>query len=205
MDTDVIILAGGKGRRLGREKAKVELDGASLLERAIKRLAPLSNEVVIVKAPKQILPPLNIPDQQLVIVTDVLPEKGPLIGIYSGLKASRASKSFVVACDMPFVNLDIARYLISKSAGYEITIPASDGYIEPLHAVYSKDCLEKAKSMIESGIFNISYLVNNSKVKHVNKSEMDHLDTNRLTYFNINTADDYNKAKALCNVLTKPC
>src|SRR5689334_13502332 len=95
-----IILAGGKSTRLGRDKASELLLGVSMLQRVVSRVEALASEVVIVRAAGQTLAALtaSVPVR---VVEDALAEKGPLGGIYSGLRAIDMPLAITVACDMP--------------------------------------------------------------------------------------------------------
>jgi len=103
-----IILAGGRGRRLGQHKPSTKLAGMSLIEWVIQSLDPLKTEIIVVNAS-----PHDIPTPSVRTVYDVIPGKGPLVGIYSGLKASEGPASLVVACDMPFLNSSLLYYMFT--------------------------------------------------------------------------------------------
>jgi len=96
-----IVLAGGKGLRLGQDKALEIIGNRSLLERVISYLNFFNSDIIIVTAPNQSYPQLG-GYPKLRVVTDIYPGKGPLGGIYTGLKASDSFYNLVVACDMPF-------------------------------------------------------------------------------------------------------
>ena len=119
MIANSIVLAGGKGLRLGRDKALVELDGENLLQRVISRLSFLNSDIILIVAEKQ--HPLEIAGYpKLKVVTDIYPGKGPLVGIYSGLLSSDSAYNLVVACDMPFLNKHLIGYMLDVSAGDEL-------------------------------------------------------------------------------------
>ena len=104
-----IILAGGKNLRLGRNKPLETIGGKSLLEWVIERVRPLSTQTLIVTSKGQPeLPAIR----EVEVLEDIYPGKGPLVGIYTGLSASKSSPSIVVACDMPFLNIELLRHMI---------------------------------------------------------------------------------------------
>ena len=198
MSISSIVLAGGKGLRLGRYKALVELSGESLLQRVVSKLSFLNSEIIIVIAEGQ-QPPQVTGYQKLRIVTDAYPGKNPLVGIYSGLLSSESPYNIVVACDMPFLNQHLLGYMLHISAGFDITIPRLGNMFEPLHAVYSKRCLKIVEKLLGEGSFKIDRLLNLVRVRYVDVEEIDSFDPEHLSFFNINTKEDLKTAERLIN------
>jgi molybdopterin-guanine dinucleotide biosynthesis protein A len=191
-----IVLAGGKGLRLGRYKALVELDGESLVQRVVSKLSFLNSEIIIVIAQGQ-QPPRVTGYLKLRIVTDAYPGKGPLVGIYTGLLSSDSSYNLAVACDMPLLNQNLLSYMLQVSAGFDVTIPRLGNMVEPLHAVYSKNCLKVIEKLISQGSFKIDRLLNLVKVRYIETEEINSFDPKHLSFFNINTEDDLRMAEGL--------
>jgi len=189
-----IVLAGGKSLRLGREKAAEEIGGQSLIQRVIDRLAPLGTDIIVVVAHAD---QLFLPDSRAKIVSDVYPARGALCGIYSGLKAATSSHSLVVACDMPFLNIDLLRYLTELSPAFDAVIPRLGGMPEPLHAVYSKSCLDPMEAVLRGGRLKITDFLPTVRVRYVDEAEVEKFDPQRLSFFNINSEADLERAKAL--------
>lgn len=191
-----IILAGGRSKRLGQDKTALEICGESLIERVIGTVAPLSSEVLLVLRPGQESPPL--PHQyQVRTVVDLYPNRGSLGGLYSGLVAAHSFYSLVIACDMPFLSLPLLRYMIRLSPDFDIVIPRVKGYLEPLHAIYSKNCLDPIKGLLERGDLKIIDFFDTVRVKYVEEEEVDEFDPEHLSFFNINTEGDLAEAKRL--------
>jgi len=189
-----IVLAGGKSLRLGRDKALEEIGGQSLIERVIARLNPLDTEIILATAQSNLS---LLPDLGVKTVVDVYPGKGALGGIYSGLKASPSFHSLVVACDMPFLNIALLRYLIELCPAFDVVIPKVDEKMEPLHAVYSKNCLVPIEAMLRLDRLKISDLLNAVKVRYVEDAEVEKFDPERLSFFNINSKADLERARSL--------
>ncbi len=198
MGISSIVLAGGKGLRLGHYKALVELDGENLVQRVVSKLSFLNSDIIIVLAEGQ-QPPQVTGYPKLRIVTDAYPGKGPLVGIYSGLLSSESYYNLVVACDMPFLNQRLLGYMLQISAGYDVTIPRLGNMVEPLHAVYSKKCLEVIEKMIGEDSFKIDRLLGLVRVRYVETDKIDSFDPEHLSFFNINTEDDLKIAEGLIN------
>ncbi len=196
LTTSCIILAGGKGLRLGKDKVLEIFGNKFLLEQVISRISPLCNDIILVIAAQQTIPQLT-GYQKLKIVTDVLPNKGPLGGIYTGLAASDSLYNLVVAGDMPFLNQNLLRYLLQLANDFDLVVPRVDKLVEPLHAVYSKKCLPTIKNMIEHGRLSVSVLLGMVKVRYVGAEEIDRFDPGHLSFFNINTRADLERAREL--------
>ena len=196
MDISCIVLAGGKGLRLGRDKVKVTVRNRSLLEWVISRLACFDADIVVVTAREEPLPQ-SIQYPKLRVVSDVYPGKGSLGGIYTGLAASGSFHNLVVACDMPFLNRDLLRYLIQVSADYDVVIPRLGNWVEPLHAVYSKGCLAPIENLFKQGELQIFKFFPQVKVRYVEAEEIDRFDPEHLSFFNVNTEANLKKAREL--------
>lgn len=192
----LIILGGGRGKRLGQEKVTLVLNGEPLLQRIIGRLERLDEEIILVLAEDQSVPDLpNTP--AIRTATDLHSGKGPLIGIYSGLNASRDDYSLVVACDMPFLNIDLLRYMRESAPGFDVVIPRIGSNMEPLHAVYSKGCLEVIKGMITEGDLKVANLLKSSRVRYIELKEINSFDPDHMSLFNINTRADLEMAERI--------
>lgn len=119
------------------------------------------------------------------------------MGIYSGLKLSQDPHNVVVACDMPFLNVNLLRYMMGLTAGFDVVIPRIGGLVEPLHAVYSRNCLAVMGRMLDEGNFKISNLLEMVKVRYVEESEIHSFDPQHLSLFNINTPADVERAQQI--------
>lgn len=186
------MLAGGKSLRLGRNKAIEEIGGERLIQRVIERLRLLGDDIIVVTSSTN-----QLPDLGLRRVVDIYPGKGALGGIYSGLKESASFHSLVVACDMPFLNVALLRYLIELSPGFDVVIPRVGRLVEPLHAVYSKNCLAPIQAMLKKNNLKIDGLFDRVKVRYVEEAEIERFDPQRLSFFNINSEADLEHARSL--------
>jgi molybdopterin-guanine dinucleotide biosynthesis protein A len=187
-----IILAGGEGKRLGNDKAFLTIGSQVLIEGIVEKMAQIGDEVIIVTDFPQKYRYLEV-----WLVGDVYPGKGALGGIYSGLKAAHSHHSLVVACDMPFLDLRLLRYMILLSPGQDVVIPRIGGLTEPLHAIYSKGCLQPIERVLTSGGRRIIDFFPEVRVRYVEEQEVKLLDPQCLSFFNINTPADLEKARGL--------
>jgi len=197
LDTSGIILAGGKGLRLGRRDKTTEIiNHRRLLERVAATINFLEQLIIVISDSKKTLPELKgIPAPK--VVTDVYPGKGPLGGIYSGIRASGSQFNLIVGCDMPFLNQGLLRYLLEVADGYDaVTIRHGDN-VEPLHAVYARSCLEPIGMMLEKDNLCIYELFETINVRYVEAREIERFDPEHLSLFNINNFRDLELARKI--------
>jgi len=196
LDISCIVLAGGKGLRLGQDKALEIIGNRSLLERVVFHLSFFNSDILVVTALKQSYPQLG-GYPKLKVVTDIYLDKGPLGGIYTGLKASNSFYNLVVACDMPFLNQDLLHYMVQISAGFDLVVPRLGDMVEPLHAVYSKGCLTPIESLLKQGNLGVRQLFTLVRVRYVDAEEINRFDPEHLSFFNINSQADLEKARVI--------
>ena len=196
MDISGIILAGGKSVRFGHDKVLERIGNTSLLEQVISHIEPISKEIIIVTAKGRTFARLAS-RPKIKIASDIFPGQGSLGGIYTGLVKSESFYNLVVAADMPFLNRQLLRYMIEVTDGYDFILPRVDKWYEPLHAIYSKNCIDPIKSILEEGKKVIVELFKYVKVKFIEAEEIDRFDPNHLSFFNINTREDLEKAKKI--------
>ena len=194
-----MVLAGGGGLRLGREKALENLGERSLLEWVLLQLDFLDSDILLITA-RELSYPWFEGYPRLKVVSDIYPGKGPLGGIYTGLELSDSFYNVVVACDMPFLNRALLGYMASVSAGSDLVVPRFKGLVEPLHAVYSKACLAPIERLLEQGILGIRELFRLVRVRYVEAEEIDWFDSEHLSFFNVNTRSDLARARDLLRV-----
>ena len=194
MKVTAIILAGGRNQRLGRSKALESVGGMSIIERVVEQLEPLTSQILIVTSREQFD---FLVACKAEILADIYPGKGPLGGLYTGLLASRSPCSVVVACDMPFLNQALLGYMMRNSSGFDLVVPRLNNMVEPLHAVYSKDCLATIEHLLELGKLSVLELLPLVNISYVEAEEINRFDPEHLSFFNVNTEDDLEKARKL--------
>lgn len=188
----VIVLAGGLSRRLGADKAFLEMDGQSLIQRIVTKMSSLSGDVVVVTNSADKFSHLGTR-----LIKDVYPGKGALGGIYSGLLAAQNEHSVVVACDMPLLDLDLLRYMILLAHDQDVVIPRVDGFLEPLHTVYSRRCLEPINELLAQGGLKILDFFPKVRVRYVEEEEVNIFDPEHLSFWNVNTPADWERLQDL--------
>jgi molybdopterin-guanine dinucleotide biosynthesis protein A len=187
-----IILSGGNNRRMLHNKAFLQMGQKSIIEREIEVLSTLFSRIIVVTNT-----PENHEHLRVSLVSDVVPGKGPLGGIYSGLMASKDKYNFVVSCDLPFLNAGLISYMIELTEGHDIVVPRLNGLVEPLHAIYSKHCLIPIKRQLDRNELKIQSFFDEVKVRYIRESEIKKYDPKGITFFNVNTEENLEKARLM--------
>jgi molybdopterin-guanine dinucleotide biosynthesis protein A len=185
-----VILAGGKSSRIGRNKALLDFGGEPLIGRIHRILKQGFQHVLISANDEDTYKFLGAP-----VIPDIFPGGGSLAGIHSGLLTCPSPHCFFVACDMPFINIELVRYLHRLIDTYAVVIPVSDQGYEPLHAFYSRQCLSHIQNQLEHGNLKIIDFFPLVKLREIKRDELRLYDPEELSYFNINTTDKYEHAK----------
>jgi molybdopterin-guanine dinucleotide biosynthesis protein A len=187
-----LILAGGKSKRMGQEKALLPLGNKTLIQRVADALGCVCDPVIIVTNT-----PSNYSFLGLEMVADLIVGHGALSGIHAGLFFSPTPRAFVIGCDMPLVNPTLVRLLVEQKAKWDVVVPRMGEFLEPLHAVYSKRCLPTMEQFLLSGGRRILDLYPKLKVLEVSEAELRKVDPELLSFFNVNTPEDLSEVEAL--------
>ncbi|MEM2122234.1 MAG: molybdenum cofactor guanylyltransferase [Candidatus Bathyarchaeia archaeon] len=204
---DGIILAGGGNTRIGYNKALLLIDGATIIERIISAIEPMVETIIIVLKKQDFGSAKFLENYEgIKIVLDDPQFKNPLIGIYTGLIHSNSDYSLILPCDMPFASPRVLKYLLDTCHGFDLTIPRwSNGYLEPLCAVYRKNSiLPLISNLKDVGSHPIRHVITRlSKVRYVPVDDLRRFDEDLLTFYNINTFQEYEEALKISRGLRK--
>ncbi|MEA3485827.1 MAG: molybdenum cofactor guanylyltransferase [Candidatus Aerophobetes bacterium] len=177
-----IILAGGKSRRMKKDKALLEIGKKQVIKLIVEKLKIVFDNVLIIGNSS-----LDYRFLGVRAAEDIVSGKGPLGGIYTGLSASQSEYNFICGCDMPFLNVDLLRFIISEIDDNDIIIPVIKGFVEPLHAIYSKRCLPAIKSHIEAEDLKVKNFFPKVKCKCLPEDKIKKYDPHLLSFSNLNT------------------
>ena len=187
-----IILAGGASSRYGKNKAFLEFDGIPLIEHIAEKMKGIFQEVILVANEKERFAHLGLP-----VVEDFKRGLGPLGGIYTGLLAISNEAGFFVACDMPFIDEGLIRYMTDIRDNHWAVVPSVGDEIEPLHAIYSISCLGAIKNLIDSEIYQVRRFYEKIHVRYVQEDKIRQFVSPKRAFLNINTPDEYDKFQSL--------
>ncbi len=191
-----IVLAGGKSVRLKPNKLYETIGDLPLLQRVVSVLYSFHSDIIIVVNDKKFFTPL-FDQPRLRFVTDIYPDRGVLGGLYTGLIRSNSFHNFVVASDMPFLNRELLRYMMQRADGFDVVVPRRGTMLEPLHAIYSKNCIAPIKVLLRRNEMRVRCFFPEVRVRYVEECEIDQIDPKGLSFFNINTEADLAKAREL--------
>jgi len=202
MDRSAIILAGGKSRRFGADKALVKLSDKPLILHVLEKIEAYVDEVIVcIRSDNQkTLYSQILPAEIKIVVDPINLPQCPLTGILTGLTNAQGKYSVLLPCDTPFISGELIELLFDVSLGVNAVIPRwPNGYIEPLQSVYrTKPSLKAAEEAFKRGEHKIRSMISFLKrVRYLSTLIMEELNIDLLTFFNINTPLDLKKAEAL--------
>jgi molybdenum cofactor guanylyltransferase len=188
-----VILAGGHGSRLGGvNKALLEVGGDRIVDRALRAVRPLVEDVTLV-VNDDALASLNLP-----LFQDPEPHAGVLPALLTGLMASPADLCLVIACDMPFISSPLAAYLFDVCENREVCMPHTDGRPEPMFAVYRRDpCIRAINETLARGQMRMIAFLDELRVADIDESVLREHDPELLSFFNVNEPSDLARAQEI--------
>ena len=178
------VMAGGKSRRMGQDKAWLELEGRPIVQRVIDVLREVADEVLIVANDPRYA------ELGLRVVPDRFPEGGALGGIATGVGAAQHDLVLVAACDMPFLRADLWRLLIERAEGADAAVPKVGGQYETLHAAYRKACLGPMERALATGKMRVISFFDEVRVREVGEADLRALDPGLRALTNVNTPEE---------------
>ena len=188
-----VVLAGGRATRLGgANKALLEVGGKRIIDRVLSALRPLTDQIVLVGhlAEGQVFPDVQV-------VPDDHPGAGSMPALFTGLQASRHEVALVVGCDMPFLSTPLLRHIVEMSQGFDLAVPRIGPHLEALHAAYHRSCLPAIEDYLRRQDLKIIDFYPSVRTREVSEIELRAFDPYLRSFFNINTAEDLETARAL--------
>jgi molybdopterin-guanine dinucleotide biosynthesis protein A len=182
------ILSGGRNTRMeGRNKAFLDVDGRTILDRLIETLAPLFPEIMLVTRQPELYA-----GRAIRIVEDIFQARASLTGLHAALTHAQAPWVFVCPCDAPFIQPALVRLLLdSISPQVDAVVPRIDDYYEPLCAVYSKSCLAPITAQLEREEFQIKGFFRHIRIQTIGAAQLKGVDPQLRSFLNVNTPEAY--------------
>lgn len=169
-------------------KGLIEISGQKVVERHIRIFRSLGILPYISTNTPEVYEFTGVP-----LIADSVKSAGPMSGIVSTFAATGADELLVTACDMPFIKSEMIEYIISHREG-EATVPAPSGVPEPLLAVYERSALEIMLRCIDEGRTSMRDMLKLIDTRLIDDKDLKNIDPEGLSFVNINTPDDYNRA-----------
>ncbi|MDE0636264.1 MAG: molybdenum cofactor guanylyltransferase [Candidatus Poribacteria bacterium] len=198
-----VILAGGKSRRMGENKALLRLGNRTIIGHVIQRIQPITDELLLIT---------NSPDEYthlgIAMHKDIIPNAGALGGIHAGLSYASHETVLCVGCDNPFLVPNLLSYLVSALGKYDAVMPWTDKessaknagaqiILQTLCAVYSKRCLPIIEQMLNESDLRVHALQERANVFALAPEIWKTYDAEGFSFFNVNTPEDFEKAQTM--------
>ena len=191
----IAVQAGGKSSRMGEDKALIRLAGIPLIERVLGRIDGLADEILITTNRPETLTHLN-----LRMSPDEIPGAGALHGLKTALSAAQGEVVLVLSCDIPFVSRELLEHLLNRAHEADVIVPKHRDKYEPLQAVYNRArCLPAVEAALETNERRMVSFFPKVHILPVEEPVLSELDPSRLSFFNINTPADLERAERLLN------
>ena len=175
---------------MGRDKSFVALAGKPLIEHLMARVAGLAEMILITNRPD------DYTHLGLSMHSDVIPENGPLGGIYSAIHHSQSEWVFALACDMPFVSTDLLRHMIGlRDEATDVIVPRVEKYPQGLHALYRRTCLDPIRAKIDADRLKVIGFYGDVRVRYLDEPDYAEFDPSGDAFFNVNTPEDLELAR----------
>jgi molybdenum cofactor guanylyltransferase len=194
-----VILAGGMNTRFsGQDKAFLSVGGKRIIDHLYNIFNALFEDIIIVTND-----PYKYLEWNISIVTDLLPVRSSLTGIHAGLFYTLNPFAFFAACDTPFLKKELVETIINNiEQRVDVVIPETPAGLEPLCAVYSKECLKPIEQHIIQKKLKIQQLFRKRCVKKIPEKILREKDPDLISFFNINTPEDLDKAGKMIEITT---
>jgi molybdopterin-guanine dinucleotide biosynthesis protein A len=185
-----LVLCGGASRRMGRDKALLELDGRPLVLRVAERLSRVAHPVLLAPGTAGRLGDLGYPE-----VADALPGRGPLGGLVAGLEASPHELTAVAGVDLPFASPEVLAFLASLHRGEDAVVPVTASGPQPLHAVFARSALPALRGALEEGRLALRDALAGLRIREVGEGEWRVVDPDGTFALNLNTSEDLERVR----------
>jgi molybdopterin-guanine dinucleotide biosynthesis protein A len=184
------ILAGGKSRRMGRDKATLQVGGKTLVKRVYDEAKDIFEEVFIISNRHRSMAGIDAP-----ILKDIIPIQSPIVGLVSALLYSRNPYVFILACDLPFISQRSMEFILSEAQGEDLIIPRTTGGYEPLYALYNKSCIPSLFRLIERNKLKVTDVFPYITMKVLPGEHHCFMNRGHSVFINVNAMDDLARLK----------
>jgi molybdopterin-guanine dinucleotide biosynthesis protein A len=177
---------------MGRDKAHLPWGAATLIEHVVEMVRPVTSELLVVVNDARRFDGLDAR-----VVEDLVPDAHALGGLYTGLTLATYERCFVCACDHPFLNPPLVRFLCEQLDGFDLAIPKTDRGLQPLHAAYARSALPAINAQLRQGCWNLRALVPTLRARIIEPEQWRPFDQDGRSFLNLNTQADYATARQL--------
>ena len=193
----VVIQAGGQSSRMGEDKALKPFLGQPLIQRVMDRVFPIADELIVTTNHHE-----DYAFLQARLVSDLIPDRGALGGLYTAIASATNPFVAVIACDMPFASPKLIEGMTTLMVQHEadVVIAKSDGGYEPLHALYRREtCLPAIEAAVHADKWKVIAWFPQVKVYELTAEELNSLNPDGLAFWNVNTPEEFAEAERIAN------
>lgn len=184
-----IILAGGKSRRMGLDKQVLTINNKRIIDTLIEKLEKIFTEIIIVTNK-----PASFANYPQKIVKDEVKDGGPLAGIHVGLKHSSSLYNYIIACDMPYINIDYIEYMKklidSSPSKKDGVVTRFREHIEPFNGFYSKELVDKIEMNLMNKKRSIHTILEDADILYVSEKKAREFSLHWEMFINLNSLED---------------
>jgi molybdopterin-guanine dinucleotide biosynthesis protein A len=181
------ILAGGRARRFGGiDKSALIVGGRRIIDRQIEVLRSFTADVVVIGHPPERFAGLPVG-----VARDLVPEAGPLGGLYTALRLARTPLVLVLACDLPFVTARMLGHFVASIGDADVCLARDDRGLHALSACYAARCAPRLEERLRAGRYKVADAIDGLTRVEIAGATLGALDPTGLALTNVNTAADY--------------
>ncbi len=201
------VLAGGDSRRFGTDKALVPLPGGTtpMLGAIVQSLLDVTTDVTIIAPENRTYAQFGVP-----VVSEAVPGQGPLGGLEMALSRAAHDRCIAVACDLPFLNLELLRWMAQLDFSEDALVPmvsaadssesaGSTPRPQPLHAIYRRSCLDPVRNLLSSGERRLGRLLDLIHVRYLHEADIRRIDPRLSSFLNINSMEEWGRVRRRLN------
>ena len=196
-----VVLAGGRSRRFGRDKALASVGGMPLGSWSVRALEGAGLAVGVVSADERVGKALGVPSR-----ADLQPGLGPLGGLWTALEWARERGDdgvFLLACDMPLVTEGLVRLVLDQLEGASAVAPFGPHGVEPLCALYRLRCAPAVEKRAASGDRSLHGVLSAVDAAPVDRSLLAGIVDPKTCFLNVNTVADVARAEEILSALAE--
>ena len=182
----LIVLAGGKSSRMGKNKALLPFGTRTGIERILDELKPLCSRPILVTNEPELYQQIEAE-----LVQDNYPGMGPLAGLEAGLSVTKEDWNLLVACDMPFVSRSLAEELLVRAGEKDCIVPMIEGRTHPLFALYNKSILPTVQAKLKGNTLRMMAVLESCDTLYVKEEDLARVENLEDALFNMNVPGDY--------------
>ncbi len=184
-----IILAGGKSSRMGFDKQFIKIGDTTITEHIIKELKPLFKEIIVVTKSCKFYE-----NSKVITVEDIYKGLGPMAGIHAGLIKSSSEYNYVIACDMPFINIEYIKYMMERikenKGRLDLVMTKTKEMVETLNAFYNKSLIPIIEDMIKEDKKSLHDLLDITNVLYIEEEKAKSFSPDWRMFTNLNKTSD---------------